>query len=492
MQIKLLDNLLTMSLKRYLFLLIAVFVLLLSVTQLFFINYIQQQIGNEVEDKSRALSKQALKLLVDTIPDPDQPLTRQSVPHPNTELTTPGQPAIVIRINNTPNKVVSLGEGYEFVTGDQTQTIQIESLPKVPLIEFRERLQGHLKAFNFKRLNNSYAFAVVNNDSHQIAQHIVQFGKQDSAIYQYFNWLISGTIILTLVGLLLAYWLARHISQPLRELSGGFSNLKKGELGSQITPKGIKEVRDTMLSFNQMSQRLVELNKIEKRFDQQQQMVELGEVARGLAHTLRNPINTIGLAIEQMSQTDMPQAQRIELAQQVRHKISHLDNSIKALLSLTTSDIKRDQQVNINLVINDILLEMSMTGKHKIEFSAAQNITLLGAEVEIRAMLHTLVVNAVEASNEEQIISIFISQQHKNIEIRVVDQGQGLDANIKNELFKPHISNKPEGAGMGLYIAKRISQLHYQGDIVLSDNSPQGCIATLTLAATPNEIQHHE
>ena len=493
MSINLLDRLLTMSLKRYLFLLIAVFVLLLSGTQLFFINYIQQQIGDEVEEKSRALSKQALKLLVDTLPHSEQPVAIQRTASQfDSALDLQGQPSIVIRINNTPNKVVDLGDGYEFVTGDQTQTIAIEHAANIPIVEIREHLQLQLQAFNFKPIKNSYAFTVGNNGSNQIAQHIVQFGKQDSAIYQYFNWLISGTIALTIIGLLLAYWLARHISQPLRELSDGFVNLRKGELGSQIIPQGIKEVHDTMLSFNQMSKRLVELNEIEKRFGQQQQMAELGEVARGLAHTLRNPINTIGLAIEQISHTDMPQAQRIELAQQVRHKISHMDKSIKALLSLTTSDIKRDQQVNINQVINDVLLEISMTGKHKVEFSAVQEINLLGAEVEIRSMIHTLVVNAVEASKEDQSISIFVTQQDNNMQIRIVDQGKGLDPIIKSELFKPHISNKPEGAGMGLYIAKRISQLHYQGDVVLNDNQPHGCVATLTLAGSQNETRANE
>jgi signal transduction histidine kinase len=473
-----------MSLKRYLFILIALFVIGLASTQLFFINYIQQQISAEVEDKSQTLSKQALKLMVDSLP----PTQQQVVVSEKIAAIKPTNQSIVVRIKKTPNKVVELGNGDRFVSGDETKTVTIGETEVSSNIVFREALEGRLQEMSFKRIGHSNAFTVMDQQS----QHIVQFDQKNSAINQYFHWLVIGTIILTALGLILAYWLARHISRPLGELSNGFNRLQQGDLGSQVQPSGILEVRETLQSFNQMSTRLEQLNKVEIRFHQQQQLVELGEVARGLAHTLRNPINTIGLAIEQIAQTDLSQQQRGELAQQVRQKINHLDNTIKALLTLTTNDLQRDQQVNINQVINDILLELSMTGKHKIEFAEVQDVQIYGAQVEIRAMIHTLLVNAIEASTEQQSISIFVSQEPEQLSIKIVDQGKGLSEKIQAELFKPHVSSKPEGAGMGLYIAKRISQSYYQGDVQLNNNSPQGCIATLTLSNCNQEVKPNE
>lgn len=473
-----------MSLKRYLFVVIALFVIGLASTQLFFINYIQQQIGAEVEDKSQTLSKQALKLMVDSLPRNHQSV----VVSERIEAVNPSNPAIVVQIKNTPNKSVDLGNGNRFISGDKTQTVSIAKMDTDSSVVFREALEGRLQAMSFKRIGHSNAFAVMDQQS----QHIIQFDQKGSAINQYFRWLVIGTIILTALGLVLAYWLARHISRPLGELSNGFTRLQQGDLGSQVQPSGILEVRETLQSFNQMSTRLEQLNKVEIRFHQQQQLVELGEVARGLAHTLRNPINTIGLAIEQIGQKDLSQQQRAELAQQVRQKINHLDNTIKALLTLTTNDLQRDQLVNINQVINDILLELSMTGKHKIEFAEVQDVQIYGAQVEIRAMIHTLLVNAIEASTEQQSISLFVAQEAQLLSIKVVDQGKGLSDKIQAELFKPHVSSKPEGAGMGLYIAKRISQSYYQGDVQLSNNSAQGCIATLTLSNCNQEVKPNE
>jgi signal transduction histidine kinase len=479
---KLISDLSTMSLKRYLFLLIALFVIVLAGGQLLFINYIQQQISTEVADKSRMLSKQALNLLVDSISKDEQQfiIQEQAVEQPLDGVS------VLVNITDTPNRVVDLGDGYKFVSGDQSQTIEVNTVPARPVREFHKDLEGRLQNFDFNRVRGSQSFSIVNRLEDQTAAHIIQFGKEESAIQQYFNWLIGGTIILTALGLLLAYWLARHIGDPLGRLSEGFTDLQEGNLGSQVKPTGIQEIKATLLSFNQMSRRLAELNQLEKRFQQQQQMVELGEVARGLAHTLRNPLNTLGLAVEQISQTDMPQEERLYLALQVRKKINHLDDTIKALLSLTTSGLHRDQRVDVNQVINDVLLEVSMTGKHNIEFSAVQDIHITAAEVELRTMIHTLVVNAIEASSPGQLIAIFASQQSTQTRISVVDQGKGIDDNIRAELFKPHITSKPEGAGMGLYLAKRICQSYYHGDIEFSDNQPQGCVATLILSEVQN------
>lgn len=460
-----------MSLKRYLFLLVALFVVLMAAIQLSFINYVQQQVSAEVEEKSRALSKQAVELLVEsTLPD-----LRQQAPSKSPQ-------GISIRIESTPNKMIKLEDGYQFITGEQTKTITTSSSQEPENVIIKEDLRGGLQQLSISRLKNNDAFSVDIDSNRHFHRQIVQFDKQDSAVQRYFNWLTLATLIVSVIGLILAYLLARHISLPLAHLSKGFKQLEEGELGSLVAVGGIKEVRETLLSFNHMSVRLAELNNLEKQFTQQQQMAELGEVARGLAHTLRNPINTIGLAIEQMSQQQMTDQQRSELAIQARQKIIHLDNTIKSLLTLTTAGVDRTKTVDVNQVIEDIIMELSMVGTNQINFSASQRCEVQGAESEIRSMIHTLLVNAIEASPDSEPVSVFIDTKDNRAKVTIIDQGTGIDESIRKQLFKPHVSTKAEGAGMGLYIAQRICQSHYQGDLILKSNSPQGCIAELALS----------
>lgn len=465
----------SMSLKHYLFGLFALFVLLLAGVQLGFIHYIQQQIAQEVQLKSRTLSERAVALLVAEVAD--QHFT--SAPAGDT-----GKDVTVV-VENTPGKTIELGNGMAFVTGQQTKTVSINSTntEETPVVvsTLNQRLEERLDSMNISQLDSGYSFIVGFERSPQSKQQIVRFNQRDSAVQEYFNWLAIGTLILCSFGLLFAYWLARHISKPLGNLSQGFNQLESGELGTKVEPAGIQEVRRTLEKFNHMSARLAELNQLEKQFQQQQQLAELGEVARGLAHTLRNPINTIGLAIEQMSQSSTDDEQRTHLALQVRQKINHLDNTIKALLSLTASGVKRDQRIDIKDVIQDIIMELSMSGSTQIHFEANQPLEILGAIGEVRSMLHTLISNAVEASPSDKPVVLFAHRDGNQLVIKVVDEGCGIDESIREQLFTPHVSSKPEGAGMGLYITKRICQSYYQGDVELTDNSPQGCIATLTL-----------
>lgn len=469
----------SLSLKRYLFLLIAIFVVLLAGAQIGFIHYIQQQIGQEVQEKSRTLSNRALDMLVENLPENAKENYQVAPIELHQQAPISG---IVIKVENTPNKTIELGEGYQFVTGEDTQTVTIDHVENTNIHQVRKALREGLHKLNISRVDSSYAYTVGFDQADIAHQQIVQFNPQDSALQDYFQWLTLGTLAVCLTGLLLAYWLARHISNPLGELSKGFNRLEKGDLGTQVNAEGIQDVKDTLDKFNHMSERLAQLKQLEHQFQQQQQLAELGEVTRGLAHTLRNPINTIGLSLEHMADAQLTQQQREELAMQARQKITHLDNTIKALLQLTAKGIDRQQTVSVNAVIEDIIMELSMSGKHAIAFSPVQQVKVTGAESEIRAMLHTLLTNAVEASQESQPISVFVNKQNDSVSVTVVDEGPGLSDSIREKLFQPHVSSKPEGAGMGLYIAKRLSQSYYAGDITLEDNSPTGCVATMRIA----------
>ena len=68
----------------------------------------------------------------------------------------------------------------------------------------------------------------------------------------------------------------------------------------------------------------------------------------------------------------------------------------------------------------------------------------------------------------------------EEVAIEVLDQGAGIDAAVANKLFEPHVTSKAHGAGMGLYITRRIARSRYAGEVTLS-NTERGTLATLTL-----------
>lgn len=473
-----------MSLKHYLFILIGVFVLLLAGVQVAFINYVQQQLQSEIEDKSIALSEQAVRMVVDA---------RRS--HSQT-TNNHDHSGLQVHVRKTPGVKVELGEGYRFKTGDETRTITVSRSVSDPApqplvdqeIDFLSAATlPEVHQINISRFGDAYTFAVGYTRENNSLQNIVEFNREDSALNRYFAWLLTATAGLAAIGLLLAYWLAKHISHPLHSLSKGFANVEAGKLGSQVKSEGIREVQNTLNQFNHMSNRLAELNEMEKRYARQSQLAELGEVARGLAHTLRNPLNTIGLAVEQLAQPSLDEAKQIALAQQIRHKIQRLDNTIKALLNLTASGVERTQPVDLVDIVQDVIMELSMHATVPVAFSAAQSVSLKGAHSELRMLVHTLISNAVEASAAGQSVAVFLEQQQALVTLRVIDQGTGISNTVADKLFGPHVTSKPEGAGMGLYIAQRLCQSYYHGQITLTNNDEHGCTAKLTLKDADHE-----
>ena len=152
------------------------------------------------------------------------------------------------------------------------------------------------------------------------------------------QWSIIGSALLALT---VAFWLSTKFNRPLKQLSQGFDKLAKGDYNHHVEASGVKEIRQTIKHFNDMVKRLHKLTEQESHHKELTHLAELGEVSRGLAHTLRNPIHTIGLSVEQLQDSELSQEKKQALITTIKSKIIHIDRHIKALLTLTTSSIKK-------------------------------------------------------------------------------------------------------------------------------------------------------
>ncbi|WP_164078313.1 sensor histidine kinase [Alteromonas facilis] len=461
-----------MSLQRYLFLLIAGIVLLVAAVQMTFIHLIREQVSEEVSTRSQAVTDFALSFVTQT-----GPLTDNVTSQPREVDGT-----VEIRIEKAPNVPVDLGDGIQFVTGDSTKIVHVSQLPDALPVT----------GFNLKRVGNAYGVSVQSADNTQSIQHIMQFDDSESRVNIYFTGLMAVTLVLALMGLALGYWLARHISRPLHQLANGFDRVAQGELGSQVKEAGVGEVKYTIRHFNTMSDRLRDSHKMEQQLQQRNHLAELGEVARGLAHSLRNPLNTIGLTVEQMQQSDLTEKEKNELALQAKDKIQVMDNYIRHLLSLSDANIHRHRPISVLNVVQDVILDVSFGTQFTIHYDVEEGAEIIGAEMELRSMLHVMLSNAVEASPPGGSIEVTVAKIDNGVSIEVLDEGAGCTDEILQGEFKPHTSTKAEGAGMGLFITQRLAELHYRGKLRLQNVSQGGCKASLTLHNASSEESVNE
>lgn len=299
--------------------------------------------------------------------------------------------------------------------------------------------------------------------------------------------MLALILITSLVALILTYLLSHYISAPLSKLAQGHQKLGSGELGFQVEEKGVKELKAIFSGFNKMSRQLEQLSEKESMMAQQQQLAELGEVTRGIAHSLRNPLHTVGLLSEAATHAQSSEELQRMLSQ-IQQKIVMMDKSIQSLLTLSSTQVDRTHQVPLNAIIQDILLELSINGsKPAISFfmpnvKPGDNLVVAGAESEIRSIVHAVLINAVEATPDSGTIDVTLTQEDDQHVIVVRDTGKGIPDELKHKLMQPHVTTKTEGTGMGIYIAERLIKGHYRGDIQFDDNPKGGTIVTLTFA----------
>ncbi len=485
-----------MTIQRALIFGICLILAVVAASQLLSLWWLQQQFQDEITKQSGQLSKIVLARTAEKIqlnnsmifidngqspemhptPAPATPLPKTTTANVNGDVTT-----------TVTKRIIATQQG-----GETTQAVQIlkvdsaKGLPDVLQIELAETMQ---------ELDELHAQS---NNSAPKAPWVQRFrfdsaSQSQSIIDRYLRYQLLALLVSLILALALALWLGYRFIAPLQQLVQGFRRLASGAAPVQIDARhGLAEYRFVLNQFNLASQQLTELAAQREHMAQQQQLIELGEISRGLVHALRNPIHTMALALEQMPAISEQQQQLHKLIEQ---KMQHINRTLTALLTLSCEGVDRSGLVSLNAVLQDIALEFSQA-KVQIQLELSQTLHIAGAEAELRSIAHAVIANAVEASPEFGIIRVTLEKFDDHIELRVCDQGAGVHSTIQAQLFQPHVSSKAEGAGMGLYLCRRLLQRYYHGDIELKNTfvtpsteqeakfQATGCVAIIIFGVT--------
>ena len=456
-----------MTIKRYFILGILAIFLLLAVSQTLLVLHFKSQVSADITEQSKVITKQLIGKAREDINNIVQGLGTDApkVVIVSDQITISNSPTLQPPPPK-PNTPLSAPKPSESPLPAQTVRPQINIKTEV--------LQNELNSV-----------FVHFEDENKIKQVIMKEhnDQTQSQSFERFTSLILWSIALsTLIAIAVMLYFVHRLTQPITALKQGFNDLSDGKLGTQLPAQGVGEIATCIDSFNATSSKLEQLNQVEKQLQQQKQLAELGELSRAIAHSLRNPLHTLGLTLEQFWQSQDNQL-KDNLKTIADNKIAHLNKSISALLQLSNQQSSRAQTIPILAVLQDIQLEVGHLD-FDLDIQVQQGLSIQGAESEIRAMLHTLLVNAIEAqqaNQNTQTIEVKAYSEQSTLFVEVKDHGGGFDEHILAQLFDPHVSNKADGAGMGLYLAKRLAELYYEGDIKVQ-NTQNGARVTLQLA----------
>jgi signal transduction histidine kinase len=283
--------------------------------------------------------------------------------------------------------------------------------------------------------------------------------------------LAVGGIALALA-ILASLTLANRLSRPIMQLRSQVSRIAEGEFQPLPLPTRDDELLDLVESVNRMAQKLAQLTQTLQRTER---LALLGQLGAGLAHHLRNDITGAKMAV-QLHQRGCraadPQSLNVALRQLVLTE-EHLQQF------LTIGRPRPPHQVDCDLrqILSELLVMVEPTSRHRRidmkEIGKNGPLPLRADPGQIRQMLLNLVLNAVDAAGTAGWVHVEAKADRPagQLHVLVSDSGPGPPAEIREKLFEPFVTGKPEGIGLGLAAARQIAETH-GGRLALLPTSP--------------------
>ncbi len=211
-----------------------------------------------------------------------------------------------------------------------------------------------------------------------------------------------------------------------------------------------------------------------------------GEVARRLAHEIKNPLTPIRLSAERLQRKILPDLDE-DKATILKRSIQTIVQQVEAMQSMVNAfsqyakapDI-HPQALNLNHLLQDVLdLYRGRTEQNiEISLNLAENLPKIRADSDrLRQMIHNLIKNSLEAfktnnHNKIEVMTDYQPEIDDSMSLQILDNGSGFDKKVLGHLFEPYITTKTKGTGLGLAIVKKIVEEH--GGMIHVENRQQG------------------
>jgi signal transduction histidine kinase len=248
----------------------------------------------------------------------------------------------------------------------------------------------------------------------------------------------------------------------------------------------IKEIA----SWNQELQKRVRektdaLQKAQYEIAQSEKLAALGYLSAGMAHEIRNPLNTISLFVQLMLQNSADHEQT-DYLDKILKEIDRIDSIISKLLDASHRSRSISSEVQIDRVVDNAIDAFSPrieTGNIRVERRYRGVPLAIEADpAELEQIFTNLFLNALDEMPGGGCLDIEIYEEGGRVVVKVGDSGGGIPADTLPNIFEPFFTTKPCGSGMGLSVVRRIARL-YQGSIAVEKSSPEGTVFRLEFPA---------
>ena len=282
--------------------------------------------------------------------------------------------------------------------------------------------------------------------------------------------MLRTAVVVAVTGILLAivlsWWATARITRPVQRLAESAGRVAAGNWGATVEVSSRDEIGQLARAFNRMTHELVEQR---ERLVQAERVAAWRELARRLAHELKNPLFPLQITVENMQRARASRPEQFdevfrEGTSTLLAELSNLKQIIGRFSDFAKMPAPEMQPVNLNdLAAETMRLFEAQLSKARIRAAAQLDPGLRPVQADAEQMtrvLRNLVLNAVDAMPEGGTLTVRTMALGGGARLEVSDTGQGLTPEECERLFTPYYTTKTHGTGLGLAIVQSVVSDH--------------------------------
>lgn len=213
-----------------------------------------------------------------------------------------------------------------------------------------------------------------------------------------------------------------------------------------------------------------------------ERLANAGALTAGLAHEVRSPLNTIGLAAQRLERKLEASSEEQSIARRIRQEVARLEGVLREFLELARPVSEGKGLVDLAAIsreVCDLLGEEAEACEVGLE-SPPGSTALEADGGALRRAVINLVRNAIEASPQGGQVRLTLEENSGHVTLLIEDEGSGLEPELGSRAFDAFVTNRASGTGLGLALVRRVAQEH-GGSVELLNRPEGGATAILKL-----------
>lgn len=279
--------------------------------------------------------------------------------------------------------------------------------------------------------------------------------------------LVGGGVIL--LGLILGWWVSARVTRPIEELAAGARDVAAGHWAARVEVRSRDEIGQLADAFNEMTRQLAEQR---ERLVQTERVAAWRELARRLAHELKNPLFPLQLTVENLQRAREQTSDQFdeiffESTATLRAELENLKNIVGRFSDFAKMPPPEFEPVDMNELVRGAVKlfepQLAPVGRPPItpELYLDENLPRLQADPTLlRRAIENLILNSLDAMPAGGMLTVRTAHRTGAVRIEVTDTGEGLTPEECARLFTPYYTTKRHGTGLGLAIVQSVVSDH--------------------------------